>query len=498
MADTSQLGEVIDAAFAALGARQRGALPQSFYPANVPQGPQTLAQQVHGFPGTAANLLLNHLGPLGEAGSTLGEMLRTGQFDSRDLPQIAGGVMLGTMAPGGAEAGVAEHAAQNLLTGAAGRRGYDAILRAALKHDVTQIIPSPSFPGMYLHEYDPAIMNWLPAHTQSLDYLQQKAGGTYAQSAKSDISEEALAAALAKNPGASIFDITQSKPASEAPGANPAAAYAGYELHQTSEPGDYFIHAPNGDQIGEVTKQDAGKYKLEMYNGAGKTVESPLSALTHAHDFHTSASSGPLAIDPVSSDYGADLRPLDWTSFTPRGTQSASFEDTALRERARSLGFNVSLPLYKGGQLSDYPETLHVPDKSFERGLFFSDQPSIARSYARYGNPALEYVARAKNPLTIDWPSATGLSEYGDPMHSIIESARKQGADLLHISNIDDIGGKQNQYVVLDPSILRAPNAQFDPTKLHLAKPLAGLAALGLGTGLFLDQNNNPIIMRGE
>ena len=39
-------------------------------------------------------------------------------------------------------------------------------------------------------------------------------------------------------------------------------------------------------------------------------------------------------------------------------------------------------------------------------------------------------------------------------MHALIEAARAKGADLLHIGNIRDIGGKQDQYVVLDPSIV--------------------------------------------
>lgn len=67
--------------------------------------PSALQSQVAGFPERGANLLMGVLGPLGEAGNTLGEMLRTRSVDPRLLPQIAGGIMLGTMAPSGAETG---------------------------------------------------------------------------------------------------------------------------------------------------------------------------------------------------------------------------------------------------------------------------------------------------------------------------------------------------------------------------------------------------------
>jgi len=74
-------------------------------------------------------------------------------------------------------------------------------------------------------------------------------------------------------------------------------------------------------------------------------------------------------------------------------------------------------------------------------------------------------------------------------MTPMIEQAREQQADLLAIHNIKDIGGKgkpQSQYVVLDPSIMRAPSAKFNVDDLHKAAPLAGIATIA-GYPIFRD-----------
>jgi hypothetical protein len=59
-------------------------------------------------------VLLEATGPLGDAGTALGEFLRTGQFDARDLAPAAAGVMLGVAGPKG------EGVAGDVARGAAG------------------------------------------------------------------------------------------------------------------------------------------------------------------------------------------------------------------------------------------------------------------------------------------------------------------------------------------------------------------------------------------
>ena len=61
------------------------------------------------WPQTAADVGIAALGPLGEAGMTVGDMLRTGQVDPRDVVGAAGNVLLGVgVGPGAPEARAAE------------------------------------------------------------------------------------------------------------------------------------------------------------------------------------------------------------------------------------------------------------------------------------------------------------------------------------------------------------------------------------------------------
>ena len=64
----------------------------------------SVAEQVAGFPQRAADMTIGALGPIGEAGMTVGDMLRTGHVDPRDIPQVVGGVMMGVAAPEAEEA----------------------------------------------------------------------------------------------------------------------------------------------------------------------------------------------------------------------------------------------------------------------------------------------------------------------------------------------------------------------------------------------------------
>jgi hypothetical protein len=458
----SDLNDVLNSAFSALGARTSGGQ------AAPPVGP-SVAQQMQTAPERAGNMLLGALGPLGDAGRQVGEMMRTRSVDPRDLPLLAGNVLMGTMAPGGAEGGAAAHGTQSLedivaaLARGVGRgEAHGTVANAD--------VPQPSSLGYYGKSM------WNP--TVEMHY--KNAGGTYVGKPQPGLSDEELNAQLAKNPGASIFDIAGTK----AP-AGPAT-YKGYALHESGEPGDYFVHDSDGNEVGQITKN--GKwYSIDMNDGSKSAAQSPLEALQKAQLLHQNVAAAPAKPEMDLSEH---LGPLNWESMT-HNYAPASFEDIQARERARQLGFNIDNPLFKGGALKDYPENLYIPNKSYERGLFFSDNPTVANSYARYGASPLEYVARAERPMTVDWPSATGQSDYQEShMHALIEAARAKGADLLHIGNISDVGGKQDQYVVLDPSIVRAPSAAFDPARLKEAAPLAGLAGLSAG-GLFFDENGN-------
>ena len=292
---------------------------------------------------------------------------------------------MGTMAPGGAEGGAAARGTQSL---------EDIV--AALARDMGRGEAHGTVPGL---------------------------------------SDEELNAQLAKNPGASIFDIAGQK----AP-AGPAT-YKGYALHESDVwPGDYFVHGPDGNEVGQITK-NGKSYSIDMNDGSKSSAQSPLEALQKAQLLHQNV---PAAPAKPEMDLSEHLGPLNWESMTHNYTP-ASFEDIQTRERARQLGFNIDNPLFKGGSLTNYPENLYIPNKSYERGFFLADNPDIAQGYVRPpARSPMEYVARAEKPMTVDWPSATGQSDYEEThMHALIEAARAKGADLLHIGNISDIGGNR-------------------------------------------------------
>ena len=188
---------------------------------------------------------------------------------------------------------------------------------------------------------------------------------------------------------------------------------------------------------------------------------------------------------PGPEQYAEQLKPLDWRGETSPHHAGTDPETTM---RASEAGFNIFKPLFKGGRREQYPEVLKDPTaKSWERGFFLADDPYVA---TRYGE-VLPYLARAEKPHEIDWYHATGTDSYDShAMHQIVEAGHVKGADMLVIRNIFDMGGKQDQYVVLNPAILRAPTAKFDYDKLKQAMPLAGIAG---GGAIVLDQNGDLV-----
>lgn len=182
---------------------------------------------------------------------------------------------------------------------------------------------------------------------------------------------------------------------------------------------------------------------------------------------------------PSIESISSQLQPFDWFSYShgdvPVGPNK--FISEAAYQEALKQGYNLKSPLYKGGYMEYYPDWLINlrEKKQYEKGLFFADKYNIA---SEYGKP-LQYVARANNPVTVDWTQLTGKPHYNEHwMDPLVNAAHKRNTDLLQIRNIKDMGGMQNQYVVLDPKIIRAPSAEFDPLRSHLPAPLAGFGGL--------------------
>lgn len=196
-----------------------------------------------------------------------------------------------------------------------------------------------------------------------------------------------------------------------------------------------------------------------------------------------------------TNEYSKHLKPLDWMQERSPETYVNPYETEPLSKYAKpmqvtpehiqGLGFNPDLPLYKGG--SERSRTsVELPDpgkKDFEKAQFFAADPDIAKVYSA-GHTG-EYYARAPKAMEIDYHKATGTKGYEEEhLTPIIDAARAQGADMLVVRNMRDIHGSgnkmQDQYLVLNPSIVRRKEAAFDPNKLNLNNLLAGLAGFGV------------------
>lgn len=194
------------------------------------------------------------------------------------------------------------------------------------------------------------------------------------------------------------------------------------------------------------------------------------------------------------------LNPIEWKNYRPEEKHVKHIDFGGNDpQKIQELGFNINFPLLKGGEhlVSGYPSELLDPiNKPHERALFMAHDPHIAKQYGAIGEP---YLARATKAFEVNWESLTGYQGYdSETMHKVIEQARKKGADLVVFHKMSDLGGgDQTQYAILNTAILRGPKAKFDPAKLHLRYPLAGLAGGGILAYGTLDKDNTDGMKRG-
>lgn len=251
----------------------------------------------------------------------------------------------------------------------------------------------------------------------------------------------------------------------------------GYLHQKPFEPDDTGTYKKDYDEA------DIEQYYKEQY----EKIESPTDT-----QWNPMKMSEPEQIKYIEEN----LHPIeDWANYTPPH-ETPIFEAKNLtkeqKERAEKFKFNLKLTLFKGGydyggeHAGDYPLKLIDPDKkSFEPGFFMADDPDVAKGY---GVKAAPYVARSDKALEVDWEKTFGWSGYSsEAMNRVIKAARKKGADLIAIHNISDVTARDwnadqrhTQYVFLKTENLRAPFAEFDPDKLHLRYPLAGVAGGGV------------------
>jgi len=190
------------------------------------------------------------------------------------------------------------------------------------------------------------------------------------------------------------------------------------------------------------------------------------------------------------------LTPVNWMEYKPQRGKLPDQINWGQNdpEKLKELGVNPNVILYKGGNLpaGEYPEQIFDPLKdkphSDEPAFFAADAPHVAKNYGTLGG---HYVARPSKVFEVDYTKLakqlghpidpeSGTAPYGGLVAKILKEAKQHNPDLVIMHNMHDYGGPQTQYAFMNTSVLRAPHAAFDPTKLHLRYPLAGLAGGGL------------------
>jgi ADP-ribosyltransferase exoenzyme len=321
------------------------------------------------------------------------------------------------------------------------------------------------------------------------------------------LSEKSVQQALEENPGASIADIAGLGPSEPKPIMSAEDKYKGYSAMKDVGDEKFNIYDPGGSNVGYIKKMEEGEegyhakypWALSLHADeegmAGVTHSSISNALEEAAHAHPKLSS----VTEAARGMEEHIKPFDWNAL--RGEKGVNLPEHALEQ-----GYNALYPLYKGTKdVFDYPEklgtTLLSGKKQWEKGLFFADDPKVGKGYAEGRGNVLTYVARAEKPMQVDWGKATGQPDYDTTsMHHLIEAARAKGADLLHIRNVEDVGkydAPQNQIVALNPNIIRAPSANFDPARMRENVVKAGIAAAG-ATPLFFNKDGSLLIHLGD
>lgn len=209
---------------------------------------------------------------------------------------------------------------------------------------------------------------------------------------------------------------------------------------------------------------------------------------------------GKIGFEKYAEETRNHFKASDWLKYEPRDVPEGHEERLNFGNNnpadLEKLGFNTRVPIHKGGQWGEwgdfkagsYPKELpDVSQKYGEPAWFAATHPGIAAAY--HGNFEMggSYIARAPKFYEFDWPSFAGDEHYSSAdMNFVLKQAKEMGADVVAFHNMRDIGsgqhGTHTQLAFLETHFLRAPHAGFDPAKLHLRYPLAGLAGGGLFT----------------
>lgn len=211
-------------------------------------------------------------------------------------------------------------------------------------------------------------------------------------------------------------------------------------------------------------------------------------------------------------------------SFVPEGSEEAraflakqsglDMSEAARMQRAKDMGFDTEKTLYHGTPNNNIEEFKILPKTgkngaAYGNGVYFTDNPSTASTYASYmnkNNPTSEGAnvipvhAKLENPFNLESPVDAEFKELLKneskiPKNKIEEAktnfdlygwlANKMSkSDMTNLLKKAGYDGLQAPHagttVVFDPSQIRSKFAAFDPSKSGSGNISAGLAGAGL------------------
>lgn len=190
---------------------------------------------------------------------------------------------------------------------------------------------------------------------------------------------------------------------------------------------------------------------------------------------------------PISNKTGKDAIAQAKKTLAPKDNKDKFLEPSKVKQR-----------LYHGTG-SDISE--------FRPNSFFSDDPRIAEMYAKSQHRAVEgsgpniipVDVQFENPYFHDENEARkqgkNFSQIIAPtasakgrLQEALRILREKGHDSVILQNFDDIGGRQNQYIALDPSKVKSAignRGTYDINEADITKARGGLARLAKGGQAF-------------
>lgn len=179
------------------------------------------------------------------------------------------------------------------------------------------------------------------------------------------------------------------------------------------------------------------------------------------------------------------------------GADNLPMDEASRMVRAKEQGFYTDMPLYHGTNkdfeafnlFEGADETRSVSRSPVGKlGVSLATDPKLADEFAsRAGGEGMNVIPalhRAKNPVSIDLDG----SETNSEIFATVSDAWRQGFDSIKFNNYTTKQGGAGQSFILvkDPNQVRSRHAKFDPKKRKSSNLLAGGAAVAIGGGLLM------------